>query len=88
MENYSQAPLPHHVSLEGISSHLQIVSLSAQDIREIQREKTVAYAHALQYWVEKTDLPTGGQTMPVGQKCEGVMGEDELLPLLLGQRGS
>ena len=27
----------------------------------MQREKTVAYAHALQYWVEKTDLPTGGQ---------------------------
>ena len=23
-----------------------------------------------------------GATMPVGQKCEGVMGEDELLPLL------
>ena len=27
----------------------------------MQREKTVAYAHALQYWVEKTDPPTGGQ---------------------------
>ena len=27
----------------------------------MQREKTVAYTHALQYWVEKTDLPTGGQ---------------------------
>ena len=31
------------------------------DIWEIQREKTVAYAHALQYWAEKTDLPTGGK---------------------------
>ena len=27
----------------------------------MQREKTVAYAHALQYWAEKSDLPTGGQ---------------------------
>ena len=27
----------------------------------MQREKTVAYTHALQYWAEKTDLPTGGQ---------------------------
>ena len=27
----------------------------------MQREKTVAYTHALQYWVEKNDLPTGGQ---------------------------
>ena len=27
----------------------------------MQREKTVAYAHALQYWAEKTDLPTGGK---------------------------
>ena len=34
---------------------------TCQDIREIQREKTIAYAHALQYCVEKSDLPTGGQ---------------------------
>ena len=27
----------------------------------MQREKTVAYAHAFQYWAEKADLPTGGQ---------------------------
>ena len=31
------------------------------DIREIWREKTIAYAHALQYWVEKSDLSTGEQ---------------------------
>ena len=30
------------------------------DIREIWREKTITYAHAIQYWVEKSDLPTGG----------------------------
>ena len=34
---------------------------ASQDIWEMQREKTVAYACALQYWVEKTDLPTGGK---------------------------
>ena len=31
------------------------------DIREVWREKTIAYACALQYWAEKSDLPTGGQ---------------------------
>ena len=31
------------------------------DIREIRREKTIAYAHAPQYWAEKSDLPPGGQ---------------------------
>ena len=34
---------------------------ACQDIREIWREKTIAYAHALQYWAEKSDLATGGQ---------------------------
>ena len=32
-----------------------------QDIWEMQREKMVAYAWALQYWVEKIDLPTRGK---------------------------
>ena len=27
----------------------------------MQREKTVAYAKALQYWAEKIELPTGGK---------------------------
>ena len=31
------------------------------DIREVPREKVVAYARALQYWVEQNDLPTGGK---------------------------
>ena len=34
---------------------------ACQDIWEIQHEKTVAYAQALQFWVEKVDLPTRGQ---------------------------
>ena len=32
-----------------------------QDIWEIQHEKMVAYTHALQFRVEKADLPTGGK---------------------------
>ena len=31
------------------------------DIRELQLEKTVAYAQALQFWAEKANLPTQGQ---------------------------
>ena len=27
----------------------------------MRREMMIVYAHALQYWVEKSDLPTGGQ---------------------------
>ena len=33
---------------------------ASQDIREVPREKVVAYARALQYWAEQNDLPTGG----------------------------
>ena len=31
------------------------------DIQEIQHEKMVAYTWALQFWVEKVNLPTGGK---------------------------
>ena len=31
------------------------------DIREVPREKDVAYARALQYWMEQSDPPTGGK---------------------------
>ena len=34
---------------------------ACRDIWEVQREKTIAYAHALQYWAEKSNLSTGGQ---------------------------
>ena len=34
---------------------------ACQDIWEIQHEKMVACAQALQFWVEKADLPTGGK---------------------------
>ena len=34
---------------------------TCQDIQEIQHEKMVAYAQALQFWAEKVDLPTGSK---------------------------
>ena len=34
---------------------------TCRDIREIPQEKAVAYARALQHWVEKIDLPAGGR---------------------------
>ena len=34
---------------------------ACQDIWELQQERTVAYTQALQFWVEKADLPTGGK---------------------------
>ena len=35
---------------------------ASRDIREVPREKVVAYARALQYWAEQNDLPTGGES--------------------------
>ena len=41
---------------------LQANSIFASwDIREVPREKFVAYARTLQYWAEQNDLPTGGK---------------------------
>ena len=34
---------------------------TSQDIREVPREKVVAYTRALQYWAEQNDPPTGGE---------------------------
>ena len=33
---------------------------ACRDIREIPREKVVAYARALQHWVEQNNPPAGG----------------------------
>ena len=61
MKDHCQAP-PAPVCLLRKSFQLPPDTIFAcQDIREIQREKVITYAHALQYWVEKSDLPTGGQ---------------------------
>ena len=34
---------------------------ASRDIREVPREKVVAYTRALQYWAEQNDPPTGGE---------------------------
>ena len=49
------------VSARWISSQSGDLKFPCWDIREWQLEKTVAYAWALQFWVEKTNLPTLGQ---------------------------
>ena len=58
VENY--CPLHHCVSSERVSSHLPILSLAAKTFGRCRGEDR-AYTHALQYRVEKTDLPIGGQ---------------------------
>ena len=34
---------------------------ACRDIREVPREKVVAYARALHHWVEQNNLPAGGE---------------------------
>ena len=60
MDNYHQAPsaLPCLLSKSFMPPPDSIYT--CWDIWEMQREKTVAYTWALQYWVEKADLPAGG----------------------------
>ena len=45
------------------------------DIQEMQREKTMAYAHALQHWAEKTDLHTGGKPHLLAESVKVLQGE-------------
>ena len=61
MKNDHQAP-PALLCLCQKNFLLPLDSIFAyQDIWEIQCEKMVAYAQALQFWAEKADLPTGGK---------------------------
>ena len=61
MENYHQAPPAPPCLLRRNFLPPPNCIFACWDIWEMQREKMVAYAQALQYWVEKTDLPTGGK---------------------------
>ena len=61
VENYHQAPkapLCFHQKSFPLPPDSKF---TCQDIRELQWEKTVAYAKALQFWVEKANPPTQGQ---------------------------
>ena len=61
VENYHQAPpaLPCLLWKNFLPPSNSI--FACQDIQEMQHEKTVAYAQALKFLVEKVDLPTGGR---------------------------
>ena len=62
MENYYQAPLHHCVSSEKNFQPPPNSIFAYWDIwRDAKREDSGIHAHALQYWTEKTDLPTGGK---------------------------
>ena len=60
-ETTLQAP-PAPPSLYRQKFMLQAKSIYAcRDIREVPREKVVAYARALHHWAEQNNLPAGGE---------------------------
>ena len=61
MENYHQAPPVLPCLLQKNLLPLPNSIFACHDIQEVQCEKTVAYAQALQFWAGKADLPTGGK---------------------------
>ena len=61
VENYLQAPLALPCICQRDFLPQPDPKFACQDIRESQLEKVVAYAQALQFWVEKADPPTHGQ---------------------------
>ena len=61
MENYHQAPPAPPCLLRKNFLPPPNSIFACWDIQEMQREKMVAYAQALQYWAEKTDPPAGGK---------------------------
>ena len=61
VENYYQAPLALLCICQKSFLPQPDPKFACQDIRESQLEKTVVYAQALQFWVEKANLPTQGQ---------------------------
>ena len=61
MENYHQAPPALLCICQKDFLPQPDPKFACWDIRESQLEKAVAYAQALQFWVEKANLPTQGQ---------------------------
>ena len=61
VENYHQAPPASPCLYFKRFLLLPNSQFACQDIRELQQEKMVAYAKALQFWVEKANPPTRGQ---------------------------
>ena len=58
VENYYLAPPQHPYVCQKDFLPLPNPQFPCWDIREEQLEKTVAYVQALQFWVEKSNLPT------------------------------
>ena len=81
VENYHQAPLalPCICWKSFLLSHDS--KFACQDIRELEWEKMVAYAQALQFWAEKASLPTQSQPHLLAE-CSRAQGGDEMLRLL------
>ena len=61
VENDHQAPVALLCLHQKNFPLLPNSKFTCQDIQELQREKIVTYAKALQFWVEKANLPTKGQ---------------------------
>ena len=61
MENYHQAPPVLPCICWKSFLPWPDLKFACQDIRESQLQKTVAYAQAIQFWVEKANLPSQGQ---------------------------
>ena len=53
---------------------------ACRDIREVPREKVVAYTRALQYWAEQNDLPTGGKPHLLAKSLLELRERDEMVP--------
>ena len=66
MENYHQAPLAPLCICQKSFLPQPDPKFACWDIRESWLEKMVAYAQALQFWVEKFNLPTQGQQCFLG----------------------
>ena len=54
---------------------------ACRDIREIPREKAVAYARALQHWAEQNNLPAGGEPHLLARSILELRGGSEMVPL-------
>ena len=61
MENYHQVPPALPCICQKNFLPQPDPKFACWDIRELQLEKMVAYAQALQFWAEKSNLPTQGQ---------------------------
>ena len=65
ISKWHQAPLAPWCLWQKSFLPLPNSKFTCQDIRQLQQEKTVAYAKALQFGAENANLPTQGQPCPL-----------------------